>query len=272
MPTPSVFDISRLKISKKYEYYHSGIVSFEDIFMKAPKLSDKQWIQVDAEYKNSPPYIDKLGIKSCIEQYTYPIYYLDFETYQTAVPQFDNVKPYMQIPFQYSLHIQYEKGGELEHKEFLGNPTEDPRRALCEQMCKDIPKDVCVLVYNMAFEKTRIREMAEIFPDLADHLMNIHDNIKDLMIPFQQKYYYSKELQGSYSIKYVLPALCPDDPELDYHNLDGIHNGGEAMNAYPDLVNHTPEEQAVIRKNLLAYCRLDTLAMVKVLEKLYDMC
>jgi len=114
--------------------------------------------------------------------------------------------------------------------------------------------------------------MAEIFPDLADHLMNIHDNIKDLMIPFQQKYYYSKELQGSYSIKYVLPTLCPDDPELDYHNLDGIHNGGEAMNAYPDLVNHTPEEQAVIRKNLLAYCRLDTLAMVKVLEKLYDMC
>lgn len=272
LPTPSVFDISRLKISKKYEYYHSGIVSFEDVFMKAPKLSDKQWMQVDAEYKNSPPYIDKLGIKSCIKQYIYPIYYLDFETYQTAVPQFDNVKPYMQIPFQYSLHIQYEKGGELEHREFLGNPTEDPRRALCEQMCKDIPKDVCVLVYNMAFEKTRIREMAEIFPDLADHLMNIHDNIKDLMIPFQQKYYYSKELQGSYSIKYVLPTLCPDDPELDYHNLDGIHNGGEAMNAYPDLVNHTPEEQAVIRKNLLAYCRLDTLAMVKVLEKLYDMC
>ena len=272
LPTPSVFDISRLKISKKYEYYHSGIVSFEDVFMKAPKLSDKQWMQVDAEYKNSSPYIDKLGIKSCIEQYTYPIYYLDFETYQTAVPQFDNVKPYEQIPFQYSLHIQYEKDGELEHKEFLGNPTGDPRRALCEQMCRDIPKDVCVLVYNMAFEKTRIKEMAEIFPDLADHLMNIHDNIKDLMIPFQQKYYYSKELQGSYSIKYVLPALCPNDPELDYHNLDGIHNGGEAMNAYPDLVNHTPEEQAVIRKNLLAYCRLDTLAMVKVLEKLQDMC
>ena len=272
LPSPSVFDINRLKKAKKYEYYHNGIVSFEDVFMKAPKLSDKQWMQVDAEYKNLPPHIDKLGIKSCLEQYTYPIYYLDFETYQQPVPMFDDSRPYQQIPFQYSLHIQYEKGGELEHREFLGDPTKDPRRALCEQMCHDIPKDACVLVYNESFEKTRIREMADDLPDLAEDLMRIHDSIKDLMLPFQKKYFYSKELEGRYTIKLVLPTLCPNDPELDYHNLDGIHNGGEAMNAYPDLVNHTPEEQAIIRKNLLAYCKLDTLAMVKVLEKLYDMC
>ena len=272
LPKQSVFNISRLSTNKKYELYHNGIVSFEDVFMKAPKLSDKQWMQVDAEYKNLPPHIDKLGIKSCLEQYTYPIYYLDFETYQQPVPMFDDSRPYQQIPFQYSLHIQYEKGGELEHREFLGDPTKDPRRALCEQMCHDIPKDACVLVYNESFEKTRIREMAADLPDLAEDLMRIHDSIKDLMLPFQKKYFYSKELEGRYTIKLVLPTLCPNDPELDYHNLDGIHNGGEAMNAYPDLVNHTPEEQAIIRKNLLAYCKLDTLAMVKVLEKLYDMC
>ena len=272
LPKQSVFNISRLSTNKKYELYHNGIVSFEDVFMKAPKLSDKQWMQVDAEYKNLPPHIDKLGIKSCLEQYTYPIYYLDFETYQQPVPMFDDSRPYQQIPFQYSLHIQYEKGGELEHREFLGDPTKDPRRALCEQMCHDIPKDACVLVYNESFEKTRIREMAADLPDLAEDLMRIHDSIKDLMLPFQKKYFYSKELEGRYTIKIVLPTLCPNDPELDYHNLDGIHNGGEAMNAYPDLVNHTPEEQAIIRKNLLAYCKLDTIAMVKVLEKLYDMC
>ena len=80
---------------------------------------------------------------------------------------FDDSRPYQQIPFQYSLHIQYEKGGELEHREFLGDPTKDPRRALCEQMCHDIPKDACVLVYNESFEKTRIREMAVDLPDLA---------------------------------------------------------------------------------------------------------
>lgn len=91
------------------------------------------------------------------------------------------------------------------------------------------------------------------------------------MLPFQNKYYYSDALEGSYSIKYVLPALFPDDPALDYHNLDGIHNGGEAMNAFPDLKNHTPEEQEIIRKNLLAYCGLDTYAMVKLLDKLYEL-
>lgn len=124
----------------------------------------------------------------------------------------------------------------------------------------------------MKFEKMVIKSLAETYPDLADHLMNIHDNIKDLMVPFQKQYYYSEVLEGSYSIKYVLPAMCPDDPELDYHALDGIHNGGEAMTAFADLPNHTPEEIKTIRKNLLAYCRLDTLAMVKILEKLCDMC
>lgn len=117
-----------------------------------------------------------------------------------------------------------------------------------------------------------IKKLAETYPDLAGHLMNIHDNIKDLMVPFQKKYYYSADLYGSYSIKYVLPALCPNDSELNYHNLDRIHNGGEAMTAFAELEHHTPEEIETIRQNLLSYCRLDTLAMVKILEKLEEMC
>ena len=82
--------------------------------------------------------------------------------------------------------------------------------------------------------------------------------------------YYSKAMEGSYSIKYVLPALCPGDPELDYHALEGVHNGSEAMEIFADLPNHTPEEIKVMRNNLLKYCCLDTLAMVKVLEKLRE--
>jgi hypothetical protein len=91
------------------------------------------------------------------------------------------------------------------------------------------------------------------------------------MVPFQQQAYYCKELQGSYSIKWVLPALCRGDPELDYHALEGVHNGSEAMAAFADLPKHTEKEIAKIRANLLAYCRLDTLAMVKILETLYGM-
>ena len=132
--------------------------------------------------------------------------------------------------------------------------------------------DVCVLAYNMSFERGVLQRLADTFPDLSGHLLSIRDNIHDLMIPFRQQDYYSKDMKGSYSIKYVLPALCPGDPELDYHSLEGVHNGSEASAAFADLPNHNPEEIAVIRKNLLRYCCLDTLAMVKVLEKLRSVC
>lgn len=268
---PSVFSIHRLSASKKYELYQQGIVSYEDIVREHPKLSEKQYQQVYSQYENQKPHIDKVKIKEFLNTLQYPLYHLDFETYQQAIPQFDGVKPYMQIPFQYSLHVQRSINAEPEHYEFLGTEGTDPRRKLAEQLCEQIPLDVCSMAYNMSFEKTVIKNLAEIFPDLSEHLMNIHDNMHDLMVPFQQQAYYCKELQGSYSIKWVLPALCSNDKELDYHALDGVHNGSEAMAAFADLPNHTSEEIQVIRKNLLAYCRLDTLAMVKILEKLYEM-
>jgi hypothetical protein len=118
----------------------------------------------------------------------------------------------------------------------------------------------------MTFEKGVITGLAALFPDLSEHLMDIHDSLQDLMTPFQTHAYYRREFGGSYSIKVVLPALYPGDPELDYSNLDTIHQGSEAMNAFPDLHTRPPEEIAQIRKALLAYCRLDTLAMVKILE------
>ncbi|MCL2142183.1 MAG: DUF2779 domain-containing protein, partial [Methanimicrococcus sp.] len=160
--------------------------------------------------------------------------------------------------------------GTERHKEFLAKEGIDPRRPLADHLCADIPKNACVIAYNMAFEKGRIKELAALFPDLSDHLMSIHDNMIDLIIPFQSGAYYCKEMGGSYSIKSVLPALCPNDPKLDYNALNLIHNGSDAMNAYAALVNKSPEEIAKIRAALLAYCRLDTLAMVKILEKLYD--
>jgi hypothetical protein len=112
--------------------------------------------------------------------------------------------------------------------------------------------------------------LARQFPDLAGHLRKIQGNIKDLAAPFAKGYYYRREMGASYSIKVVLPALCGDDPELDYHKLDLIHHGGEAMTAFATLHEQPAEEREKIRKALLAYCRLDTLAMVKVLGKLYE--
>lgn len=269
LPEQSVFDIRRLNASKKYEYYHQGIISFEDIVREQPKLSDKQMKQVETAYYDRQDEIEPDAIKDFLDTLSYPLYHLDFETFQQAVPEYDGLSPYSQIPFQYSLHIEQEDGT-LEHREFLAKEGTDPRRAIAESLCRDFPTDVCVLAYNMSFERGVLQRLADFFPDLSDHLLAIKDNIHDLMIPFQQQRYYSKAMQGSYSIKYVLPALCPGDPELDYHALEGVHNGSEASATFADMPNHLPEEIQTMRKNLLKYCCLDTLAMVKVLEKLRE--
>lgn len=269
LPEQSVFDVRRLNAAKKYEYYHQGIVSFEDIVRIQPKLSDKQMKQVETAYYDRADEIDADAIKEFLDTLTYPLYHLDFETFQQAVPEYDGLSPYSQIPFQYSLHIEQEDGT-LEHREFLAKEGTDPRRAIAESLCQDFPMDVCVLAYNMSFERGVLQRLADFFPDLSDHLLAIRDNIHDLMIPFQQQQYYSKAMQGSYSIKYVLPALCPGDSELDYHALEGVHNGSEASATFADMPNHSPEEIQTMRNNLLKYCCLDTLAMVKVLEKLRE--
>lgn len=267
LPTPNVFDISGMR--KKTKLYQKGLISFDQL-IASDELNDNQRMQVEWELQNKPAYIDKEFIKEFLGELSYPLYFLDFETYQSAIPLYDNTKPYDQLVFQYSLHYILEEGGELYHKEYLAYPGEDPRRKLAEQLCKDISMDVCVTAYNMSFEKGRIKELAGIYPDLSDHLMNIHDNIKDLMIPFQKKKYYEKTMEGSYSIKYVLPSLFPNEPSLDYHNLEGVHKGDEASATFVAMKNMSKNELEKWRSYLLKYCCLDTYAMVKVWEKMLE--
>lgn len=268
IPSPSVFDLYRLQTSKKFDYYRKGIITYNDLFLSGVVTNEKHLRQIEFALTDKGTYVDKDGIRDFLDTLSYPIYFLDFETEQPVIPKYNGTKPYQQIPFQYSLHYIDSKGGELKNKEFLAESGTDPRRALAEKLCKDIPMDVCVTAYNKVFECGRIKELADAFPDLAEHLLNIKDNIKDLLDPFQKGYYYNKAMGGSFSIKSVLPAIFPDDPTLDYHNLDGVHNGSEAMSIFPKIKDMPPEEQEKARKNLLEYCKLDTFAMVKVWEEL----
>lgn len=268
LPKPSVFDIYRMPFKNKIEYYRKGITAYDQLINDPKLTNEKQLRQIEYALADKGTYIEKDNIRDFLNTLSYPLYFLDFETMQPVIPQYVGTKPYTQIPFQYSLHYIESKGGELKHKEFLAESGTDPRRALAEQLCADIPTDVCVTAYNKAFECTRIKELAEAFPDLADHLRAIRDNIKDLLDPFQSGYYYNRAMGGSFSIKSVLPAIFPNDPELDYHNLEGVHNGGEAMTIFPKIQFMEPEEAAQARHNLLKYCELDTYAMVKVWEEL----
>ena len=213
-------------------------------------------------------YTEPDQIRNFLRTLSYPLYFLDFETMQPAIPQFPGTVPYQQIPFQYSLHYIERADGELKHKEYLAVSGEDPRRGIAEALVRDIPLDVCVTAYNKSFECTRLKELAQAFPDLSAHLLSIEKNIVDLLIPFQNGYYYNRAMGGSFSIKSVLPAVFPDDPELDYHNLEGVHNGSEAMDIFPKIQYMGPAEQEKTRHDLLKYCELDTYAMVKLWQEL----
>lgn len=271
LPQPNVFDLYGVgfPFNKKLDCYHNGNISFE----RLQRLSfDKiRGRQIEAALTGEA-FINCEGIQQFLDTLSYPLYLLDFETMELVVPVFKGTKPFQQIPFQYSLHSKESKTAPYQHKEFLAaSDGSDPRRSLAEQLCKDIPKDVCTLAYHKSTECNIIKKLAEDFPDLASHLLNISNNIKDLLVPFQEGYYYVAAMGGSFSIKSVLPALFPNDPSLNYHNLDSrVQKGTEAMTVFPKIKNMRPKEAAAAREALLRYCELDTWAMVKVLERLYE--
>ena len=267
LPRPNVFDIhGGMHTNKKFEKYYEGKISFEDL--QYENMNQKYLEQINFELNNLEPKIDKNAIKEIMDSLKYPLYFIDYETYQLAIPEIKGTKPYQQLPFQYSLHIIKEEGAPIEHKEFLAEVDDkDFIRHFAESMIKDMPENGSVIIYNNAFEPARNREIAAMYPELRDELERINNNIVDFLIPFKQRKYYVKEMQGSASIKYVLPALYPDDPELNYHNLPVVHNGVEASEAFLNLKEKSKQEQEKIRHGLLVYCELDTYAMVKIWMK-----
>ena len=262
----SVFNITRINKQKATDLYRGGIVNIADI-KGIDAFNANQQIQIKAQI-NGEELVDKAAIGEFLDTLSYPLYHLDFETFQQAVPEFIGLRPYEQIPFQFSIHKDYGNGN-LEHFEFLAEVGADPRYELALNLIKFIPQDTRILAYHASFEKGVIQNLAALFPQFSSHLMSIHSNIKDLEIPFAKKFYYHPKMCGSSSIKKVLPAIVPSF-ESAYSSLDLIHNGGEAMSEYAKLKHKTKDEQDMIRKALLAYCKLDTLAMVKVLEKLRE--
>ena len=262
IPANSIFDLAGTGV-KKWALYKEGIVRMEDIPVE--KLKGQQLQQVKA-YLDKELVVDRKGLKAFLSDIWYPLYYLDFETFLTAVPPYDGLKPYQQIPFQYSLHIQKRAGGKLYHKECLADPNCDPRKELLDNLLDEIPSNGCVLVYYQPFEKARLKELAEQFPNNAKQINAIISNVRDLLVPFKGRSLYSWEQQGSHSIKKVLPAFVKD---MSYEGLE-IGDGGEAIQAYQKMCSAAdkPEELNRIRKALLEYCRQDTLAMEKLVEVL----
>ena len=263
LPKLNVFDI--YAFGKKWDCYEKGVVSFDDVLRSGVKLSEIQSRQIEYALCDKGTYINKSIIAEFLGKLSYPLYFLDFETMSGGVPEYDGVCPFEQIPFQYSVHFIARADGEAEHREFLAEPCVDPRRPLAERLCADIPKNVCTVAYHAETERGIVNKLAELFPDLSAHLRSIASNIVDLLPVFKSGGYYKREMGGSFSIKSVLPAVCP---EMDYHNLDGVQNGTDAMSVFPTLKDMPPDEAQKVREELLKYCERDTLAMVKLLQEL----
>jgi hypothetical protein len=205
----------------------------------------------------------------------YPRYYLDFETIQFAVPIWAGTRPYRQIPFQWSCHIE-SAPGVIAHHAFLSDGQSDPRRDFAESLLKVLnPKSPPetdhelaheagpILVYNQCFENSRIKELAAAFPDLAPALYAVIDRVVDLL-PITRAYYYHPAMRGSWSIKAVLPTIAPD---LSYARLS-VADGGMAQDAFLEIMqpNTLPERREQLRQALLDYCALDTWAMVRLTQ------
>lgn len=207
---------------------------------------------------------DVAGARAAIASWAFPRTWLDFETINFAVPRWVGTRPYSQIPFQFSAHVE-DKSGRVEHHEFLSLDGKDPRRACAEALVATIPATGAVIGYNASFEKARVRELAATFPDLADCLTGIAERIVDLL-PVTRNNWYHRDQRGSWSIKAVLPTVAP---ELDYASLD-VKDGGGAQNAYMEAIDDTcsSDRRLEIDGALRIYCGRDTEAMIVLARRL----
>ena len=249
------------------ELYKQGVTYLKDIRLDLLELSEKQRNQIMV-YRQDKPLVQPDKIAEWLQQLQYPLYYLDFETYDTAIPLLDGCRPYQKIPFQFSLHIQQEKDGPAKHKSFLANGHDDERLALLQELQQSLGTEGSIVVYYEQFEKSVIRELGELFPSYSDWAEQINGRVVDLLLPFQDHYFHSPQQKGSASIKKVLPTLT----DLNYGQM-GISNGEQASFKFTRIVlgQADTEEEKTTKDNLLEYCHLDTLAMVKLTEALYQL-
>lgn len=258
-PEYPVYWLPRFSGTKVRELAEAGIDDLRDV--PDDLLNDRQ-LRVKRHTLDNLPYFDAKATAADLAPYPLPVQFLDFETIQFPVPIWAGTRPYQQIPFQFSLHTVTADGA-LEHAEFLDLSGGDPSAHFADELirfCGEVP--LTVFVYNAGFERSRIRELADRFPEKREVLLAINERIVDLL-PIAREHYYHPSQQGSWSIKAVLPAVVP---ELKYSDLDGVQDGGMAMEAFLEALHPqtSGEQKQRIREQLLAYCKLDTYAMVRL--------
>lgn len=267
---------------KRTTYIEKGILSWHEIY-KSPiyyELSDYNKIMIEKYVnKNDSIFVKKESLKAMLSSWEFPLYFFDFETCQEVIPLYKNTNPYEQIPFQYSLHImqdQFSKENDIinNHKEFLGDGINDPREELIKQMLFDLGEKGSIVAYNKSFEQTVILNLASSFPQYRAELLDVRKRFVDLRDVFSNNdtCLYHPKMENSTSIKKVLPAFFQDRCDLNYENLQQVHHGEEALDAYKKLRTLDEKEKNKLKNNMLKYCCLDTKAMVVLYLKFRELC
>jgi hypothetical protein len=239
-----------------------GVQSIHDI----PEdfvLTERQRRACTSVQTGEPWFSDELGTE--LAALKYPLYFMDFESVNPAIPRFAGMRPYDQIPFQWSVHVLREPRAAPEHHEFLAIDASDQRREFISSLCGALGESGSIVVYSQQFESQRLSELAACLPEFAEPIETIQSRMWDLL-PVIRNHVYHPKFAGSYSIKNVLPALVPD---MTYEGME-VRDGRQAGVAWESLVrgNLDQVERDRIEKALRAYCGQDTLAMVRLLERL----
>ena len=266
LPEASVFTLYRGG-SKCFTLLKRGIQHLAKIPADVP-LTDNQAIQ-RAALLAGKPHVDRPALAAFLGQLEYPVSFLDFETFGTAIPLFDDSGPFQQIPFQFSLHILRRPVAtsrfDPEHHSFLAEGTADPRPEFMRQLRAVLPDTGSVVTYNATFETGRLKQTCELLPEFKPWLRKVTPRIVDLLLPFRGFRYYHPQQHGSASMKAVLPALTGKG----YDHL-AIQEGGDASREFLRVTfgEVSKAERAKVRKQLQEYCGLDTLGMVQIVDHL----
>lgn len=260
----SIYYLCGLNAAKVKAFNEAGIEKIADI-PDDFKLSPKQHKQAVAA-KLDQQLITLEPIQELLRSFEYPLYFLDYETLAGIVPPFEGMRPYQQVPFQYSLHILDTPDSALRHEEYLHREGTNPCKDVAEALRSHIGDKGTVLAWNMGFEKSCNKTLAEEVPELKDFLLDLNERMNDLMLPFSKLWFVDKEFCGSASIKMVLPVLAP---HLSYKTL-GIQEGASAQRLWMQGVIDGKDsiDKEVLFADLLEYCKLDTLAMVEIFNVL----
>jgi len=265
LPPDSIHYLGGIRKKLRAELLGLGVETIPGIPDDVP-ISQAQ--RIEKQSWSASPVINQARVQEHLSRLKWPLYYFDFETVSYAIPPYQGTRSYEALTFQYSLHVQQEQGGALVPYDFLFEKQEDPRRACAEQMLLELGDVGSIIAYSAEFEKSKIKEMAELFPNLSVELGALLPRFWDLEVPFRNRWYWDAKFRGSSSIKSVLPVLVPG---MSYEGLV-IQKGDQAQIEYRRWIEmkHGSAEWTELRNALLTYCRQDSLAMAKILEVLYQ--